>query len=501
MELILTFHRARKRYYTDNEIGWCSRPPNGANGFKRRGRFKKASNMNYCLDFSLRVEDEILRLMSEQEKRKQADPFMTPQEQNADNPFEVEDDFYDQALHTILQKDQGRTWAAGNIRLGDIILIVDSDTRVPETCLYMGALEMLECPDIAIVQHTSGVLKVANNIFEAGISYLTDLVYTTSAFNVSSGDCPCFVGHNAFVRWKALQSVAFEEDNTNKFWSESHVSEDLHLSMRLQIAGFEIRMANYHGDEFKEGVSVTVFDEVARWQKYAYGTNELIFNPLRYWYRGPFTSLYVSYLFSSVKPASKISLISYTFTYYALAMALPLAVLNYFLFGLWPDTLDQFFVASWKALVVILSIFYIIAPLAYCAIRFRLASQPLKTSLLQTLTWTPLLAFFFSGISFHLLKVLVCHFIGVNRQWTATTKENEKVGFVMSIKRIFKDFKWMYLSFFGLTAVVIYLGVFGPHGYRITNWTIILPLAVQLLGHAFLPIALGLFGAMKYENY
>jgi hypothetical protein len=68
------------------------------------------------------------------------------------------------------------------------------------------------------------------------------------------------------------------------------------------------------------------------------------------------------------------------------------------------------------------------------------------------------------------------------------------------MKRILKDFKWMYLSFFALTAVVIYLGVWGPLGYQITNWTIILPLAVQLLGHAFLPIALGLFGAMKYDN-
>jgi hypothetical protein len=86
--------------------------------------------MNYCLDFSLRVEDEILRLMSEKEKKEQENPFTTLQERDRDNPFEVDEDFYDQALHTILQKDQGRTWASGNIRLGDIILIVDSDTRV-----------------------------------------------------------------------------------------------------------------------------------------------------------------------------------------------------------------------------------------------------------------------------------------------------------------------------------------------------------------------------------
>ena len=97
---------------------------------QRRGRFKKASNTNYCLDFSLRVEDEILRLISEQEKREQSNPFTTPQESNQENPFEVDDDFYDQVLHTILQKYQGRTWASGNTRLGDIILIVDSDTRV-----------------------------------------------------------------------------------------------------------------------------------------------------------------------------------------------------------------------------------------------------------------------------------------------------------------------------------------------------------------------------------
>jgi hypothetical protein len=32
----------------------------------------------------------------------------------------------------------------------------------------MGALEMIECPNIAIVQHTSGILRVAHNFFETG---------------------------------------------------------------------------------------------------------------------------------------------------------------------------------------------------------------------------------------------------------------------------------------------------------------------------------------------
>ena len=67
--------------------------------------FKETSNMNYCLDFSLRVEDEMMRLMSEKENMKHTDPFMSPQEQNIEDSFEVVDDF----THTILEKDQGRS--------------------------------------------------------------------------------------------------------------------------------------------------------------------------------------------------------------------------------------------------------------------------------------------------------------------------------------------------------------------------------------------------------
>jgi hypothetical protein len=138
------------------------------------------------------------------------------------------------------------------------------------------------------------------------------------------------------------------------------VSEDFHLSLRLQIAGFEMRLASYHGEDFKEGVSLTVFDELARWEKYAYGTNELVFNPLRKWYKGPITGLYLSYFMSNIKSSSKLMVLSYTFTYYAIAIGLPLTLANYLLVGWFPDTLDQFYVNSWKVTVVILIIFNVI---------------------------------------------------------------------------------------------------------------------------------------------
>lgn len=145
-----------------------------------------------------------------------------------------------------------------------------------------------------------------------------------------------------------------------KFWSEEHVSEDFHLSLRLQIAGFEMRMASYHGEDFKEGVSLTVFDELARWEKYAYGINELVFNPFWKWYKGPITRLYLRYFMSNIKSSSKLMVLSYTFTYYAIAAGLPLTLMNYLIVGWFPNTLDQFYVSSWKVIVVTLVIFNVI---------------------------------------------------------------------------------------------------------------------------------------------
>jgi hypothetical protein len=78
------------------------------------------------LDFSLRVEDDLLRLITEREAINESHTT-TLQEEN---------ELYQQALQTVLEADQGKTWAAGNIRLGEIILLVDCDTRVVCTPIH-----------------------------------------------------------------------------------------------------------------------------------------------------------------------------------------------------------------------------------------------------------------------------------------------------------------------------------------------------------------------------
>jgi glycosyl transferase family 2 len=115
------------------------------------------------------------------------------------------------------------------------------------------------------------------------------------------------------LRWSAIQDAASYEckdDGFEKFWSESHVSEDFDMALRLQTSGYSLRFAAYTKGGFKEGVSLTVYDELARWEKYAYGVNELIFHPFRFWIvRGPFTPLFRRFIFSDIKFFRKITIL------------------------------------------------------------------------------------------------------------------------------------------------------------------------------------------------
>ncbi len=53
--------------------------------------------------------------------------------------------------------------------------------------------------------------------------------------SVSGGDIAPLVGHNAFLRWEAVQKCAFMDvDGVERFWSETHVSEDFDMALRLQ---------------------------------------------------------------------------------------------------------------------------------------------------------------------------------------------------------------------------------------------------------------------------
>lgn len=255
----------RLAFYANHNIGWVARPKhdNSADGFKRAGRFKKASNMNYGLALSLKMEKHLETLIANQEKnggnangsntntitagmrnsistnaahdvasrtRRHSELMGSDnhdtmpygiQYQNRDGDESVvwghgtgaagstgpglaglgDEDLEEKALGMAIEEvweESGRKfrpWAANGraTRIGEIVLIVDSDTVVPEDCLRDAAREMKTSPTVAIIQHESGmcsfwgftshflnaffsrqdVMQVAHHYFENGISYFT----------------------------------------------------------------------------------------------------------------------------------------------------------------------------------------------------------------------------------------------------------------------------------------------------------------------------------------
>ncbi|KAK9413593.1 hypothetical protein SUNI508_11802 [Seiridium unicorne] len=519
---------ARKQYYRENGIGYTARLPNCKSiskggwslpwsrkstetedlgdisdlspqemsnrlQFQRKGKFKKASNMNYGLAFSIRVEDELHRLQQlECERRECTIEMLTADE---------DDELYQQALENMIAADKGKTWAEGNIRIGELILIIDCDTRVPEDSLLYGALEMHESPEVAIVQHGSGVMQVVHNMFENGITYFTNIVYTAIKYGVGTGDVSPFVGHNAFLRWKALQSIGFVDptDGQQKWWSDAHVSEDFDISLRLQMQGMTIRLATYHNGGFKEGVSLTLYDELTRWEKYAYGCNELVFHPFYQWfYKGPVTRLFLRFLWSNIPITSKVTITAYIFTYYAIASGMVLTAVNYIVIGLFPDDVDHLYQPSWGIWCSLVVVFNLFGSVAFSMARHQLKEETFWRAILQAIKWLPFLVVYFGGISLNCAKALLCHAFSINIEWASTAKEMGPTGFYIGMEQMVKKFKWTWVICALLAAMMIVFATATPWGWTIRPGTdstatiAIVPLAIQICSATFLPFFLGL---------
>ena len=153
------------------------------------------------------------------------------------------------------------------------------------------------------------------------------------------------------------------------------MSEDFDMALRLQCVGYSIRFGAYTGEGFKEGVSLTVYDELARWEKYAYGCNELLFHPIRYWlFRGPFTPLFRRFLSSNMRVTSKLTIISYIGTYYAIGAAWLLTLANYFIVGFLQGSayLSKYYIDSFRIWFSLICVFNGLGNISLAVYRYRI---------------------------------------------------------------------------------------------------------------------------------
>ncbi|PWN47365.1 hypothetical protein IE53DRAFT_321345 [Violaceomyces palustris] len=484
MQLISEEDKAlRMEYYDKNNIGWVARPKHGQDGYVRKGRFKKASNLNFTCRLSLEIEK-----MMAAERPTEGEAFYNWTESD-------EKLLYQSCLERALPQIHPLAEAQGNVRIGDLILLIDSDTRVPEDCFLDAASEMTQCPDIGVLQHCSGVMLVTDSYFERGIGFFTRLVNFAISFAVAAGDVAPFMGHNAFLRWSAVQEASFvdEEDGVRKVWSESHVSEDFDMALRLLMKGYITRWATYSNNGFEEGVSLTCDDELNRWQKYSFGCSELVFNPLWKWFhKSPFTSLFRSFLVAKGVPIHyKFAACSYIFSYYAIAAAVPLTILLYVAEGWFYPVLDPVFFPPFKIWLAVVVVFIIGGNVAQTISRYRAKVGGIIPLFLEHLIWLPFMFTFFGGMSYHVLTALVAHPVGYNMTWGATVKDLEDSNFFIEVPAILKGFWKPFLLFFAcLGGVGVLASGALPLIWQVVSFYTMWPLILLSSLHILYPIVL-----------
>ncbi|KAI5478077.1 hypothetical protein MNV49_005442 [Pseudohyphozyma bogoriensis] len=467
----------RKDYYDRHNCAWVARHPKG-----RAGRFKKSSNLNVMKALSLRVEEMM-------DLRRPTDIDELRHWSAAD-----EDALYKLTFQEALAEHEGRVWGAGNIRIGDYILMLDADTRLPADCFLDACSEMEQCPEVGILQVCSSTFLAGAGYFENGISFFTKCVNFSISWVVANGGCSPFMGHNAFLRWSALQEQAFidPEDGVRKIWSESHVSEDFVISLNLIRAGYILRWATYFGDGFKEGVSLSAVDELNRWQKYAFGCSEMAFNPIRQWHRkSPFAKLYREFLWSNAPLHYKFSCTSYIFSYWAIACGAPMTLAMYFVQGLFFDYLDPAFFAPFKVLLSLIVIFTAGGGVAMIAARYRSKHASLWTATKEQLTWIPFFVIFFNGLSLHVAAALASHIVGYNMQWSTTVKEVEDSSIFEEFPKVLKRFWGTYIicgTF--LVSIILLATPLVPFTFRIVASGIFIPGVIMAAGHILYPLLL-----------
>jgi len=206
----------------------------------------------------------------------------------------------------------------------------------------------------------------------------------------------------------------------------------------------------------------------------------------------PFTPLFRKFLFSNIRFTSKITIISYIGTYYAIGAAWILTVANYFAIGFFNGYLDKYYIDSWKVWFSIVIVFNGLGNVALATMRYRIGARSWFGSLLENLKWTFMLACFLGGLSLHVSQALLSHMFCIDMSWGATSKEAEQSNFFKEVPKVLRRFKWsMGFALLGVvTMIVLAVAPFVPHGWRITDFIAILPLSTVCVSHFLLPIAL-----------
>ena len=291
----------------------------------RRGKFKKASNLNSHLRLALGAQ-----------QRATEEPDLT---------------IADALLQESHNDDGSRFVMFGNdICVGHLICLNDADARMSATVIHKTVPEFLNDATLGFTQHTTKTLTEQRNesYYTKMLAVYTDALYQGHFFLSSVlGAHPPLVGHSIFLRTEAINQVGrmrtlrkaqhwlrniglqflpvdqvgfsnLQAQNRTEYWSESHVSEDFELMIHLYNLGFNGRYCAYPDTEFQEGITRYFDEEAGRHRKFSLGAHELVFNPIQDMLgHGVFTPLFKTFLTCDIPSYYKVFLSAYLCSYTA----------------------------------------------------------------------------------------------------------------------------------------------------------------------------------------
>jgi hypothetical protein len=187
---------------------------------------------------------------------------------------------------------------------------------------------------------------------------------------------------------------------------------------------------------------------------------------------------------------SKLTILAYIGTYYALGSAWLLTLANYFLIGWFNGFLEHYYIDSFKIFFAIIVTFTALGNIAFAVLRYRIGETGLMKALAENFMWVPLLVIFLGGVSAHVSQALLAHLFGVNMSWGSTKKEADRTPFFQEIPKVIKNLKYTFLACLAGAAGMVCMAKFVPDLWKITLFTATWPLAWVIVVHFLLPIVL-----------
>ena len=403
---------ARKKFYLENNIGYTARPH--PSKYKRIGRFKKAGNLNFSLNYSTIA---ILKT------------------QLPDN-------------NSILSIKFNEIIKLGGIFYGDLnygsyIFLIDSDTRLPNFrneengCFKRLIKDILFDGDNSVLymQCFTGPYLSTKSIAEKCVFHFTCHIYNSILIGTALNSMAPLVGHNALLNFKILKEIAEVDNETNYhyYWGENKISEDFDCMLRGCKKGYIGRYICSAGI-FLEGVSFSYMTEYFKVSKFACGAAELTFNPISKWFSkekdsGFFSQDIIGFIYcKDIEWYNKISIIAYILNFIAIAQAHIAMFYNLIFFeelfnvlpyALLPVNLMWEGIIVWGAINTIINLLF--------SKRVKFNSFIVLRQQIRELFFTSSL---YGSLSVRFSIMYISHIFNLNVTFGATQKDDEQVKLI-----------------------------------------------------------------------